>query len=76
MPPLLPHPASYPGADLVPHDFMAIITDPALVSDICLGDFGTDYFVKYCPSSRLGDRFQGGISERSGGASASRLGFV
>lgn len=70
----LSHSTRCPGAEFVPYNESAIIEEPDLASDTCLEDFGTDYFVKYCPSSRPGSRFHSRISERSDGASASRQG--
>lgn len=71
----LSHPIPCPGAEFVPYDESAIIEEPDLTSNTCLEDFGTDYFVKYCPSSRPESRFHSRISDRSDGASASRQGL-
>lgn len=53
----LSHPIPYPGAELIPYQEPAIIEEPDLTLDTCLQDFGTDYFIKYCPSSGSGSTF-------------------
>lgn len=53
----LSHPIPYPGAELIPYEESAIIEEPDLTSDTCLQDFGTDYFIKYCPSNGSGSTF-------------------
>lgn len=70
----LSHPIPYPGAELIPYEEPAIIEEPDLTLDTCLQDFGTDYFIKYCPSSGSGSTFHSRISELSDGSFASRQG--